>query len=197
MEALNRVTSELQGRVMKLRMVPVRQIVERFPRMMWDLAANRGKRARLVVEGGEVEIVRSIADSISYLLVDLLRNAVDHGIELPEERQRAGKPVEGRVLLRAQYAGNHFELSLEDDGKGLNPNVLAEKALEKGLVDEAWIRRASDQEKFNLIFQPGFSTAVSVDNVSGRGVGMDAVRSAVEKMNGTVEVRSRRGQGPA
>ncbi|BAF60297.1 chemotaxis protein histidine kinase and related kinases [Pelotomaculum thermopropionicum SI] len=192
---LGQVTSDLQEQIMKARMLPVAQVFNRFPRMVRDLAQKMGKEINFIVEGHETELDRNIIEVIGDPLIHLIRNAVDHGIEGPEERAAMGKPRAGTLKLKASYMENHIIITVQDDGRGIDPARLRAKALEKGLLDREAAERMNDREAMNLIFMPGFSTAAEVSDLSGRGVGMDVVRTQIEQINGTVEVASTVGAG--
>jgi len=192
---LQRITDELQDRVMKARMFPVSSVFSRFPRMVRDLAQRSGKKVKFVIEGEETELDRSVIEEISDPLIHLLRNAVDHGIETPEERIACGKAEVGCVLLTASHRENHIVLTVEDDGKGIDPDDIRHIAVEKGLLSAETAGRMSDREALDIIFMPGFSTARQVSDISGRGVGMDIVRTNIQKLNGQVSVESSVGQG--
>jgi two-component system chemotaxis sensor kinase CheA len=192
---LDVVTSDLQLAVMKTRMQPIKRVFGRFPRVVRDLARSLGKEVRLETRGEETDLDKNLVEALADPLVHLVRNAVDHGIESPSERERAGKPREGVVILSAAQEGDQIELVIEDDGKGMDPEVLRRKAVEKGLLDEETAARLSDRECFQLIFLPGFSTKTEISDVSGRGVGMDVVKTRITQMNGTVEIDSLKGKG--
>ncbi|MBL8731972.1 MAG: chemotaxis protein CheW [Planctomycetes bacterium] len=192
---LSQVVSEMQEAIMQTRMQPIGSLFQRFPRVVRDLSGKLGKRCRLDISGKDVELDRSILEALSDPLTHLVRNAVDHGMETPEQRRAAGKPVEGQLRLLAVQQGGNVRLEIADDGRGINPAVLRKKAVEKGVITEAEARAMSDREAVNLIFAPGFSTAEKVTDVSGRGVGMDVVRSNIEKLGGHVEVQSTVGRG--
>jgi len=194
-EQMDRVTTDLQSVVMKLRMVPVSQVFNRFPRMIRDLSHGLGKEINLVIQGEETELDRTVIDEIGDPLVHLLRNSIDHGIEKPADRVAAGKNPVGELRLIARHEGNNVLLMVSDDGKGLKPEVIKKKALEKGLVTKAELEAMDTNEVMRLIFLPGFSTAETVTDVSGRGVGMDAVRSKIEALGGLLELESTTGQG--
>ena len=194
-EQMDRVTTDLQGIVMKLRMVPVGNVFNRFPRMVRDLSHSLGKEINLVIQGEETEMDRTVIDEIGDPLVHLLRNSIDHGIEKPEERIAAGKNPVGEVRLIARHEGNNVLLMVTDDGKGLKPELLKQKALEKGLLTKAELDAMEPNEILKLIFMAGFSTAETVTDVSGRGVGMDAVRTKIENLGGVLELDSNPGQG--
>jgi len=190
---LARITSELQKTAMALRMVPIRQAFQKMIRLVRDLAKKSGKRVQLQMEGEETEIDRNMVEEIYEPLVHMVRNAIDHGIEPPEERRARGKPEEGTVLLRAYHKGGNIVIEISDDGRGLDPEKILKRAREQGLVAEG--EELSDKEVLHLIFRPGFSTAEEVTDVSGRGVGMDVVKKAVEKLRGRIEVESTSGEG--
>jgi two-component system chemotaxis sensor kinase CheA len=192
---INLVTTDLQLAVMKTRMLPIRKVLGKFPRMVRDLAQKLGKQVRLELQGEETELDKSVADEMGDPLVHLVRNAVDHGIELPADRHKAGKQTEGVVRISASQEGNSIVIRIEDDGRGLQVDKLKAKALSRGLVSESELAGMEQREVYNLIFLPGFSTADQVTDVSGRGVGMDVVRTNIRKINGTVEIESQPGQG--
>ena len=193
--SLNQVVSEMQEAIMQTRMQPVASLFQRFPRVLRDLAGKLGKRCTLVLEGRDVDLDRTILEGLSDPLTHLVRNAIDHGVELPARRKAAGKPEEGTLRLGAVQQGGNVCITIADDGGGIDPARLRAKAAEKGLYTEAQLAAMSDREAVNLIFAPGFSTAEKVTDVSGRGVGMDVVRSNIEKLGGHVEVRSVLGRG--
>lgn len=194
-EQMDRVTTDLQSVVMKLRMVPVSQVFNRFPRMVRDLSHSLGKEINLIIQGEETELDRTVIDEIGDPLVHLLRNSIDHGIEKMEDRTAAGKNPVGEVRLIARHEGNNVLLMVTDDGKGMKTDVIKQKALEKGLVTKAELDIMDDNDIMKLIFLPGFSTADTVTDVSGRGVGMDAVRTKIEALGGVLELDSTPGQG--
>jgi two-component system chemotaxis sensor kinase CheA len=189
------VTTDLQIAVMKTRMLPVGKVFNKFPRMIRDLSRELNKKIELVIEGEDTELDKSIVEEIGDPLVHIIRNSCDHGIESPEERVAKGKPETGTVELKAYNEGNHIVIQINDDGKGLDPNMLKQKALEKGIITEKEADSMSDKEAYGLIFRPGFSTAAQVTNVSGRGVGMDVVKTNIEKLNGIIEIDSEIGKG--
>jgi two-component system chemotaxis sensor kinase CheA len=194
-QRLNLIATELQGDVMKTRMQPIGNIWNQFPRTVRDVALGCGKEVAIEMEGKETELDKTIIEAIKDPLTHLVRNAVDHGIELPEVRVKAGKGRAGRLLLRAFHQGGQVNIEISDDGSGLNRERIKKKALERGLLSADQAARLADRETYNLIFLPGFSTAEKVTNVSGRGVGMDVVKTNVEKIGGTVDVQSTPGQG--
>jgi two-component system chemotaxis sensor kinase CheA len=194
-QRMNLIASELQEEVMRTRMQPIGNIWNKFPRTVRDLALNCGKDVRVEMEGKETDLDRTIIEAIKDPLTHLVRNSVDHGIESPEDRKKAGKDPTGRLILRAFHEGGQVNIEITDDGAGLNLERIRRKAIERGVVSADQAARMPDREIFNLIFLPGFSTAEKVSNVSGRGVGMDVVKTNVEKIGGTVEVHSTAGQG--
>ncbi|WRF47770.1 chemotaxis histidine kinase/response regulator CheAY2 [Helicobacter pylori] len=193
--SISAVTTDLQLAVMKTRMQPVGKVFNKFPRMVRDLSRELGKSIELIIEGEETELDKSIVEEIGDPLIHIIRNSCDHGIEPLEERRRLNKPETGKVQLSAYNEGNHIVIKISDDGKGLDPVMLKEKAVEKGVISEKDAEGMSDREAFNLIFKPGFSTAKVVSNVSGRGVGMDVVKTNIEKLNGIIEIDSEVGVG--
>ena len=193
--SISLVTTDLQIAVMKTRMLPIGKVFNKFPRMVRDLARELHKEIELVISGEETELDKSIVEEIGDPLVHIIRNSCDHGIEPPEERVKKGKPPKGTVELKAYNEGNHIIIEIVDDGKGLDPEMLKQKALEKGLISEKEADQMSDKEAYMLIFKPGFSTAAKVTNVSGRGVGMDVVKSNIEKLNGIIEIDSEKDKG--
>ncbi|TPW01768.1 MAG: two-component system, chemotaxis family, sensor kinase CheA, partial [bacterium] len=187
---LNLVTTDLQLAVMKTRMLPIRKALAKFPRMVRDLSQKIGKQVRLELHGEETELDKSVADEIGDPLVHLVRNAIDHGIEPPADRIAAGKSAEGVVRIAASQEGNSIVIRIEDDGRGMQVEKIKAKALAKGLIGEAELASMETREVLSLIFLPGFSTADQVSDISGRGVGMDVVRTNIRKINGTVELAS-------
>ncbi len=192
---LNLVTTDLQLAVMKTRMLPIRKVLAKLPRMVRDLARKLNKQVRLDLHGEETELDKSVADEIGDPLIHLVRNAIDHGIETPTERQALGKPPEGVLRIAASQEGNSIVIRLHDDGRGIALDKVKAKALVKGLVSEADLASMDPREVMNLIFLPGFSTAEATTDVSGRGVGMDVVRTNIRRLNGTVELESEPGKG--
>ena len=190
---LGRITSELQEGVMRIRMVPISQIFSRFPRLVRDLSKSLNKKVNLVIEGEDTELDKSVIEDLLDPLMHSVRNALDHGVESPEERKAAGKPEEGTVMLRASNEGNMIIIEIADDGKGIDVEAVRAKAIERGLIHPSKV--LTDIESFNLIFDPGFSTAAKITNISGRGVGLDVVKRQIEKLNGSVTVSSQRGKG--
>ncbi len=194
-QRMNLIATELQEQVMKTRMQPIGNIWGQFPRTVRDVALGCGKEVEIEMEGKETELDKTIIEAIKDPLTHLVRNSVDHGIELPEDRVKVGKNRSGRLILRAFHEGGQVNIEITDDGAGLNPERIRQKAIERGLITAEQAPRMSEREVFNLIFLPGFSTAAKVTNVSGRGVGMDVVKTNVEKIGGTVDVQSTLGAG--
>lgn len=192
---LDVVTADLQTAVMKTRMQPIKKVFGRFPRLVRDLARSLKKEINLELVGEETDLDKNLVEALADPLVHLVRNAVDHGIETPEEREASGKPRGGKVVLSAEQEGDHILLSISDDGKGMDADVLRAKAVEKGLLDKDAADRLNEFECYNLIFAPGFSTKTEISDVSGRGVGMDVVKTKISQLNGTVNVFSVKGQG--
>ena len=190
---LGRITGELQEGVMRIRMVPISQIFSRFPRLVRDLTRTLKKKVNLVIEGEDTELDKSVIEDLLDPLMHSVRNALDHGIETPEERIAAGKNEEGTVLLKASNEGNMIIIEIADDGKGIDVEAVRNKAIERGLIHPSKV--LTEIEAFNLIFDAGFSTAKQVTNISGRGVGLDVVKRQIEKLNGSVTVSSQRGKG--
>jgi two-component system chemotaxis sensor kinase CheA len=190
---LGRITGELQEGVMRIRMVPISQIFSRFPRLVRDLSKTLNKKINLVIEGEETELDKSVIEDLLDPIMHSVRNSIDHGIESQEERKAAGKPEEGMVILKATNEGNMILIEIADDGKGIDVEAVKSKAVERGLISANKV--LTDVEAFNLIFEPGFSTAKSITAISGRGVGLDVVRRSIEKLNGTVTVTSEKGKG--
>ncbi|EKO0512701.1 chemotaxis protein CheA [Pseudomonas aeruginosa] len=192
---LDVVTGDLQMSVMKTRMQPIKKVFGRFPRLVRDLARNMKKEINLELVGEETDLDKNLVEALADPLVHLVRNAVDHGIESPEEREAAGKPRVGQVVLSAEQEGDHILLMITDDGKSMDAEVLRNKAVEKGLLERDAADRLTDLECYNLIFAPGFSTKTEISDVSGRGVGMDVVKTKISQLNGTVNVFSQKGSG--
>ncbi|MCX6169898.1 MAG: chemotaxis protein CheA [Ignavibacteriales bacterium] len=189
------MTTELQLVVMKLRMIKIGKIFNRYPRLVRDLCRDLGKEVELVIKGEDTEVDKNLIEEINDPLVHLIRNSVDHGVENPETRTKAGKNPKGTVILSAEHVGNNVVITIDDDGKGIDPNVIREKAIEKGLVTRERAKEFSRQEMMHLIFLPGFSTADKVSNISGRGVGMDVVKTNVAKLRGIINIESETGKG--
>ncbi|MDA9556839.1 chemotaxis protein CheA [Vibrio sp.] len=192
---LDIVTADLQGAVMKTRMQPIKKVFGRFPRVVRDLARNLNKDIKLTMVGEETDLDKNLVEALSDPLVHLVRNSVDHGIELPEERVAAGKSASGTVTLSAAQEGDHILLSIEDDGKGMDPDKLRGIAVSRGVMDEDAASRLTDKECFNLIFMPGFSSKEEISDISGRGVGMDVVKTAINTLNGSIDIDSTMGSG--
>jgi two-component system chemotaxis sensor kinase CheA len=189
------LTSELQAVVMRARMMPIAKVFSKFPRIVRDLSRDLNKEVELLIYGEETEVDKSVIESIHDPLVHLIRNAIDHGIETPQERKAVGKPEKGKVILRAEHEGNFIVITVEDDGRGIDPERVRRKAVEKRIITEQEASSISDRDALNLIFLPGFSTAGKVTNVSGRGVGLDVVKANITKLNGMIDVQSTLGQG--
>ena len=192
---LDVVTADLQTAVMKTRMQPIKKVFGRFPRLVRDLARQLKKEINLELVGEETDLDKNLVEALADPLVHLVRNAVDHGVETPEEREASGKPRGGRVILSAEQEGDHILLSISDDGKGMDPNVLRAIAVKRGVMDKDAADRLSDSDCYNLIFAPGFSTKTEISDVSGRGVGMDVVKTKIAQLNGTINIYSTKGQG--
>src|SRR3954468_20417095 len=194
-QRLNVITTELQAGVMKTRMQPVGNVWSKFPRVVRDLASQFGKQVRIEMEGKETELDKTIIEAIKDPLTHIVRNSIDHGIEAPDERRAAGKNEEGVLFLRAYHEGGQVNIEIKDDGAGIDLERVRAKAVERGLVTAEQAARMNDREAVNLIFLPGLSTAEKVSNVSGRGVGMDVVRTNIEKIGGTLDMQTRYGHG--
>jgi two-component system chemotaxis sensor kinase CheA len=192
---LDVVTADLQTAVMKTRMQPIKKVFGRFPRLVRDLARQLKKEINLELVGEETDLDKNLVEALADPLVHLVRNAVDHGIESPEEREASGKARGGKVILAAEQEGDHILLSISDDGKGMDPNVLRAIAVKRGVMDKDAADRLSDTECYNLIFAPGFSTKTEISDVSGRGVGMDVVKTKISQLNGSINIYSTKGQG--
>lgn len=193
--SLDVVTADLQTAVMKTRMQPVKKVFGRFPRVVRDLARSLKKEVSLELEGEETDLDKNLVEALADPLVHLVRNSVDHGVEMPEVREKAGKPRQGVVVLSAQQEGDHILLSIKDDGAGMDPEVLRNKAIEKGLMDPEAAARLDNKGCFDLIFMPGLSTKEQISDVSGRGVGMDVVKTKISQLNGTIDIESVLGKG--
>ena len=192
---LDAVTTDLQGAVMKTRMQPIKKVFGRFPRVVRDLARSLNKEIKLILEGEETDLDKNLVEALADPLVHLVRNSVDHGIEAPDKREASGKPREGVVVLSASQEGDHILLTIRDDGAGMNAEKLKEIAIERGVLDADAAARMPDKEAFSLIFAPGFSTKTEISEVSGRGVGMDVVKTKITQLNGTVSIDSEMGVG--
>ena len=195
LEQLERITAELQSAVMTLRMVPIKQVFDRFPRMVRDLSVEKQKEIELIISGEETELDRTLVNQVGDPLVHLLRNAIDHGLEDREERVKKGKDPVGKIYLEAHHEGSHVVVSVEDDGRGIDPAIIKDKALEKNIISPEEADKIGREEALRLIFRSGFSTSREVTDISGRGVGMDVVKASIEAINGTVEVKSEPGRG--
>ncbi len=194
-EHMTRISTDLQGLILNMRMVPVEQVFNRFPRMVRDLAKELNKKINLVVEGAETELDRTVIDEIGDPLVHLLRNALDHGLESTEDRIASNKPEEGKVLLKAYHSGNYVFIEVVDDGKGIDREKVLNKALERGVVTQEEAKTLTDQQINMLIFSSGFSTAEKISDISGRGVGLDVVKTKIESLGGVISIDSTPGQG--
>ena len=192
---LDVVTGDLQGAVMQTRMQPIKKVFGRFPRVVRDLARSLKKEITLELVGEETDLDKNLVEALADPLVHLVRNSVDHGIEMPDEREASGKARMGTVKLSASQEGDHILLTIEDDGKGMDPEKLKEIAINRGVLDADAAARMSDEEAFNLIFAPGFSTKTEISDISGRGVGMDVVKTKINQLNGTVHIKSEKGLG--
>ncbi|WP_458352856.1 chemotaxis protein CheW [Peribacillus frigoritolerans] len=194
-ERMSRITSDLQTIVLNMRMVPVETVFNRFPKMVRQLARDLNKKVNLEINGAETELDRTVIDEIGDPLVHLIRNAMDHGIETPEERLAKGKDEEGKILLKAYHSGNHVFIEIEDDGAGINKDRVLNKALSNGLLTKETANTLTDKQIYELIFASGFSTAASISDVSGRGVGLDVVKNTIESLGGSVTIDSKENEG--
>ncbi|QQX81782.1 chemotaxis protein CheA [Shewanella sp. KX20019] len=192
---LDLVTADLQGAVMKTRMQPIKKVFGRFPRVVRDLARSLNKEIDLIMVGEDTDLDKNLVEALADPLVHLVRNSVDHGIEMPDEREASGKTRSGTITLSASQEGDHILLKIEDDGAGMDPGKLKDIAISRGVLDEDAAARMSDEEAYNLIFAPGFSTKVEVSDISGRGVGMDVVKTRIAQLNGTIFIDSHKGKG--
>ncbi len=192
---LNLLTTDIQEVVMRLRMQPVRKVFSRFPRVVRDLARKLDRKVKLVLVGEETEVDKNLVEELADPLIHLIRNAVDHGIETPDIRKAAGKPAEGTVVLAAEQEGDHILLTIQDDGAGMNPDVIRRLAVERGMMDQETASQLPNRALYNLIFEPGFSTKKEISDVSGRGVGMDVVKTHISQLNGQIEIDSQIGVG--
>lgn len=192
---IDRLTADLQDLVMEVRMVPVSQVFDRFPRLIRDLSLKKGKKIDLVMDGREIEVDRTVLDEIGEPLIHLLRNGIDHGIEAPNEREKNNKNPTGKIRLSAKRKGDHIIIEIEDDGAGINPEKVKESAINKGFITEAEAGRMTKEQLTNLIFLPGLSTAKEVTETSGRGVGMDVVKTKISALGGTVRLETHEGSG--
>lgn len=189
------VTGDLQTAVMKTRMQPIKKVFGRFPRVVRDLARSLKKDINLELRGEETDLDKNLVEALADPLVHLVRNAVDHGVEMPDVREASGKPKQGQIVLAAAQEGDHILLTISDDGAGMNPEVLRRKAVEKGMMDEEAASRLTESECFALIFAPGFSMKQEISDISGRGVGMDVVKTSISKLNGVIDIQSEIGKG--
>ncbi|MEH6389829.1 MAG: chemotaxis protein CheA [Pseudomonas profundi] len=192
---LDVVTADLQSSVMKTRMQPIKKVFGRFPRVVRDLARTLKKEITLELVGEDTDLDKNLVEALADPLVHLVRNSVDHGVEMPDEREAAGKPRVGKVVLAAEQEGDHILLTITDDGRGMDPEVLRRKAVEKGMMEREAAERLSESECFDLILAPGFSTKTEISDVSGRGVGMDVVKTKISQLNGSITIQSTKGQG--
>jgi len=192
---LDLVTADLQAAVMKTRMQPIKKVFGRFPRVVRDLARSLKKEVNLEMRGEDTDLDKNLVEALADPLIHLVRNAVDHGIEMPDEREAKGKPRAGTVILSAEQEGDHILLTISDDGRGMDPDVLRRKAIEKGILDPESAARMDDKEAFSLIFAPGFSTKEEISDISGRGVGMDVVKTRIVQLNGSIEIESEKDVG--
>lgn len=195
MEQIDRISTDLQSVVMKVRMVAIEQVFNRFPRMVRDLAKDLNKEIEFLLEGKETELDRTVIDEIGDPLIHLLRNAIDHGIEAPAVRAQNGKPRLGTIILRARHEGNNVYIEVEDDGAGIQTDRIRQKAIDRGLIGSKEAEEMTNEEAIELLFSPGFSTAENVTDISGRGVGLDVVKSKIESLNGEMQVESKPGEG--
>lgn len=192
---INRIAEEMQDAIMQVRMLPVATVFQRFPRLVRDISRKLGKQVKLAIEGEDTEADKNIVESLSDPLIHIVRNSLDHGLETPEERRAAGKDEAGVLRIRAFQEADRVAIEIEDDGRGIDPDRIRAKALEKGLIDVERAQSMSDDDVVQLVFAPGFSTAEAVSDLSGRGVGMDVVRSAIERAHGSVQLASEKGRG--
>lgn len=194
-ESISRISDELQNSIMSMRMVEIKSVFQKMPRVVRDISKNSSKKMELIMQGEDTEIDKTIVEQISDPLIHLIRNAADHGIEAPDVRQLKGKPETGKIVLRAYNKNKHVYIEIEDDGSGIDANIMKKNAIEKGFITEAEAQMMNDNQLINLIFLPGFSTAKEITEVSGRGVGMDVVKSNIESIKGNVTIESKVGQG--
>lgn len=194
-EYLERITSSLHDAVMKVRMVPIENVFNRFPRVVRDLARELSKNITLIIEGAETELDRTVIDEIGDPLIHLIRNSADHGIEIPEERFRKGKPAQGTIKLKAYHDGNNVVIEISDDGRGINLNNVLKTAIDKGLIDRERAKNLKESEIISFLFEPGFSTKDMVTDISGRGVGLDVVKTKIESLGGGIEINTVPDQG--
>jgi two-component system chemotaxis sensor kinase CheA len=192
---INRIAEEMQDSIMQVRMMPISFVFQRFPRLVRDTSNKLGKEVNLILEGEDTEADKNVVESLGDPLVHIVRNSLDHGIEMPEIRRALGKPAVGTIVIRATQESDRVIIEISDDGKGIDPEVIKRKAYEKGIIDDERMERITDREAVNLVFAAGFSTVETISDLSGRGVGMDVVRTAVEKINGTLHLESEKGKG--
>ncbi|WP_210499038.1 chemotaxis protein CheA [Vibrio crassostreae] len=192
---LDLVTGDLQNAVVKTRMQPIKKVFGRFPRLIRDLAKSLGKDIRLDMIGEDTELDKNLVEALADPLIHMVRNSVDHGVEMPEERIASGKDAQGTVTLKASQEGDHILLAIQDDGAGMDPEKLKELAIERGVIDSEQAERMTDGEAFNIIFMPGFSTKTEISDISGRGVGMDVVKTSITQLNGSITIESMKGEG--
>ena len=192
---LDVVTGNLQGGVMKTRMQPIKKVFGRFPRVVRDLARSLKKEIELEMIGEETDLDKNLVEALADPMVHLVRNSCDHGIEMPDDREDNGKPRQGKIVLSAEQHGDHILLVIDDDGAGMDPDKLKSIAMDRGVIDQELANRMSDKEAFNLIFAPGFSTKTEISDISGRGVGMDVVKTSIIQLNGSIEIDSKKGEG--
>ncbi len=192
---MSRISSDLQNIILNMRMVPVETVFNRFPRMVRQLAKDLNKQLELHIIGAETELDRTVIDEIGDPIVHLLRNAIDHGIESPEARRANGKSETGTIHLKAYHSGNHVFIEIDDDGAGINRHKVIDKAISKGIISQSEAELMTDEEAFELIMAPGFSTADTISDVSGRGVGLDVVKSTIQSLGGTISIQSTEGKG--
>jgi len=192
---INRIAEEMQDAIMQVRMTPISFVLQRFPRLVRDTSRKLGKEVELVLEGEDTEADKNVVEALADPLVHIVRNSLDHGLEMPDEREAAGKPRAGKLTIRAAQESDRVLITISDDGRGIDPSVIKRKAYEKGIIDDATLHRLTDQEAINLVFAAGFSTAEAVSDLSGRGVGMDVVRGAIDRVGGTVGLTSEVGKG--
>jgi len=194
-EYLERITTNLHDAVMKVRMVPIEQVFNRFPRMVRDLSKELNKEINLHIEGEETELDRTVIDEIGDPLIHLVRNAIDHGIETPEERKRQGKQANGNIILKAYHDGNNVVIEIDDDGKGIDLEKVLAKAIEKRFITVKESKELSEQDILQFLFKPGFSTSERITDISGRGVGLDVVKTKIESLGGTIDIETIQGKG--
>lgn len=192
---INRIAEDMQNTIMQVRMTPISSIFQRFPRLVRDISRKLDKQVELVIEGESTEADKNIVEALAEPLIHIVRNSLDHGLETPEVRARSGKPARGVLSIRARQEPDRFIVEISDDGQGIDPSRIKRKAFEKGLIDQDQLERLSGQQALNLIFSAGFSTAEVVTDLSGRGVGMDVVKNAIDKLSGLVELSSEIGRG--